>query len=179
MVATIGENMTVRRAAFLGVSDGVIGSYVHNRVAPGMGRIAVLVAVESKGEPDRLSELGRLLAMHVAAANPIAIDFARVAPATLAREKAVLAEKNAGKPAHVLEKIIASGLKSFARETCLVDQVYVHDGTRTVQQVLTETEAKVGAPVRVAGFVRFQLGEGIERQSDDFAAEVARAAGGG
>jgi elongation factor Ts len=177
MVATIGENMTVRRTALLTVTDGVIGSYVHNRAAPGMGRIGVLVALESKGSSHALTDLARLLAMHVAAANPVAVDLSGVATETLAREKAVLTEKNSGKPPQVLEKIISSGLRSFAKEACLVDQIYVHDGSRTVLQVLQEAEGKAGAPVRVAGFLRFQLGEGVERSTEDFAAEVAKAAG--
>ena len=179
MVASIGENMTVRRTSVLSVTDGVIGSYVHNQTAPGMGRIGVLVALESKGDPAGLKELARLLAMHVAAASPVAVDLAGVAPEALAREKAILTEKNSGKPAQVMEKIIASGIRSFAKEACLLDQIYVHDGTRTVTQVLKEAEAKAGAALKVAGFVRYQLGEGIERPPDDFAAEVARAAGAG
>ena len=178
MVATIGENMTVRRTASLTVKNGVIGSYIHNRAAPGMGRIGVLVALESAGKADALGELARLLSMHVAAANPVAVALSGVAPETLAREKAILSEKNAGKPPQVMEKIIASGLKSFAKEACLLDQMYVHDGARTVQQVLKEAAAGAGASVEIAGFVRYQLGEGIERPQDDFAAEVARAAGG-
>ncbi len=163
MVATIGENMTVRRTAALAVANGVIGSYIHNRIAPGMGRIGVLVALESTGKHDGLNELGRHLAMHVAAANPLAVDLSGVDSATLAREKAILTEKNAGKPAQVLEKIIASGLRSFAKEACLVDQVYIHDGAKTVGQVLKEAEAKVGAPLKLAGFVRYQLGEGVAK----------------
>ena len=179
MVATIGENMTVRRTASLAVEQGAIGSYIHNRAAPGMGRIGVLVALESAGETEALKELARLLSMHVAAASPLALELSGVAPETLAREKAILSEKNAGKPPQVMEKIIASGLRSFAKEACLLDQIYVHDGTRTVRQVLGEAEAGAGGPVRVTGFLRYQLGEGIDRPADDFAAEVARAAGGG
>jgi elongation factor Ts len=176
MVATIGENMIVRRTAILKVNNGSIGSYIHNHVAAGLGRIGVVVGIESSGKGDELKDLARRMAMHVAAANPIATDLAGVAPETLAREKAILIEKNAGKPSQVLEKIIASGLRSFAKEACLLDQIYVHDGTRTVQQVLKEAEARLGGPVKVAGFIRFQLGEGVERSAGDFAAEVAKAA---
>jgi elongation factor Ts len=177
MVSTIGENMGVRRTASLKVKDGVIGSYVHNQAAPGMGKIGVLVALESTGSKEELSAFGRLLSMHVAATNPVAMDLAGVPPETLAREKAILEEKNAGKPANVLEKIIASGLKTYAKENCLLEQAYVHDGTKSVTQVLGEVGNKAGAPVKLLGYVRMQLGEGIEKAVDDFAAEVAKAAG--
>lgn len=179
MVATIGENMGVRRTAALKVKDGVIGSYVHNQAAPGLGKIGVLVALESTGNKEELSAFGRLLSMHVAATNPVAMDLAGVPPETLAREKAILEEKNAGKPANVLEKIIASGLKTYAKENCLLEQAYVHDGTKSVTQVLGEVGNKAGAPVKLLGYVRMQLGEGIEKAVDDFAAEVAKAAGQG
>jgi elongation factor Ts len=178
MVATIGENMTVRRTASLMVSDGVIGSYIHNQAAPGMGKIGVLVALESKGSKEELSAFGRLLSMHIAATNPIAMDLASVPAETLARESAILEEKNAGKPANVLEKIIASGLKTYGKENCLLEQAYVHDGTKSVRQVLAEMSNKAGAPVKLLGYVRMQLGEGIEKTVDDFAAEVAKAASG-
>jgi elongation factor Ts len=178
MVATIGENMTVRRAASLTVSDGVIGSYIHNQAAPGMGKIGVLVALESKGSKEELSAFGRLLSMHIAATNPIAMDLASVPADTLARESAILEEKNAGKAAAVLEKIIASGLKTYGKENCLLEQAYVHDGTKSVTQVLAEVGNKAGAPVKLLGYVRMQLGEGIEKTVDDFAAEVAKAASG-
>jgi len=177
MVATIGENMGVRRTASLKVKDGVIGSYVHNQAAPGLGKIGVLVALESTGNKEELSTFGRLLSMHVAATNPVAMDLAGVPPETLSREKAILEEKNAGKPANVLEKIIASGLKTYAKENCLLEQAYVHDGTKSVTQVLGEVGNKAGAPVKLLGYVRMQLGEGIEKAVDDFAAEVAKAAG--
>jgi elongation factor Ts len=177
MVATIGENMNVRRTAALSVPTGAVGSYVHNQVAPGLGKIGVLVGLESTAEENALAPLGRMLAMHIAAANPVAVDLAGVPPETLDREKAILAEKNAGKPLHVMEKIIQSGLKSFAKEACLLDQAYVHDNTKTVSQALKEAETNLGAPIKVAGFVRYQLGEGIDKQAGDFASEVAKAAG--
>jgi len=177
MVATIGENMTVRRAAALVVGNGTIGTYMHNQIAPGLGKIGVLVALESTGSQDELKAFGRMLAMHVAATNPVALDLAGVPADTLAREKAILEEKNAGKPANVMEKIVASGLKSYAKENCLLEQMYVHDGAKTVTQALGEAAAKAGAPIKIAGFVRMQLGEGIEKGGDDFAAEVAKAAG--
>jgi elongation factor Ts len=177
MVATIGENMGVRRTSSLKVNNGVIGSYVHNQAAPGLGKIGVLVALESTGNREELSAFGRLLSMHVAATNPVAMDLAGVPSETLAREKAILEEKNAGKPANVLEKIIASGLKTYAKENCLLEQAYVHDGTKSVTQVLGEVGNKAGAPIKLLGYVRMQLGEGIEKAVDDFAAEVAKAAG--
>jgi elongation factor Ts len=177
MVSTIGENMGVRRTSSLKVNNGVIGSYVHNQAAPGLGKIGVLVALESTGNKEELSAFGRLLSMHVAATNPVAMDLAGVPSETLAREKAILEEKNAGKPANVLEKIIASGLKTYAKENCLLEQAYVHDGTKSVTQVLGEVGNKAGAPIKLVGYVRMQLGEGIEKVVDDFAAEVAKAAG--
>ncbi len=177
MVASIGENMTVRRTAALAVGDGVIGSYMHNQIAPGLGKIGVLVALESAGNKDELANFGRLLAMHVAATNPVALTLDAVPADLLARESAILEEKNAGKPSHVLEKIVASGLKTFAKENCLMEQAYVHDGAKTVTQALAEAAKAAGADVKLTGFARMQLGEGIEKKEDDFAAEVAKAAG--
>jgi elongation factor Ts len=176
-ISTIGENMTLRRVASLKVSAGLIGSYVHGAVADGLGKIGVIVALESTGKAEELALLGRQLAMHVAATNPVALDLASVDPEVLAREKAILAEKNAGKPAHVLEKITESGLKSYAKEYCLLEQAYIHDGSKSVGQILKEIEGKVGAPVALTGFARFALGEGIEKEEQDFAAEVAAAGG--
>jgi elongation factor Ts len=179
MVVTIGENLTVRRTAFLSVKEGVIGSYVHNQAAPGMGKIGVLVALESTGDKAELSQFGRMLAMHVAATNPVAMDLPSVPKETLARERAILEEKNAGKPANVMEKIIASGLKTYAKENCLLEQVYVHDAAKTVTQAMAEAGNKAGAAIKLLGYVRMQLGEGIDKKDDDFAAEVAKAAGQG
>ena len=177
MVATIGENMAVRRTSSLKVDNGVIGTYVHNQIAPGLGKIGVLVALESTGNQEERPAFGRMLSMHVAATNPVAMDLAGVPAETLAREKAILEEKNAGKPANVMEKIVATGLKSYAKENCLLEQVYVHDGTKTVTQALGEVGNKAGAPIKLMGYVRMQFGEGIEKAVDDFAAEVAKAAG--
>ncbi|MCP8938218.1 translation elongation factor Ts [Alsobacter sp. SYSU M60028] len=177
-IATIGENMTLRRAAELQVGQGVIGQYLHNQIAPGLGKIGVIVALESAGKADELAALGRQIAMHVAAANPQALDASGLDPAVLEREKAVLADKNAGKPAHVLEKIVESGLKTYYKEVCLLDQAFVHDASKSVAQAVKESEGRVGAPVAIKGFVRFALGEGVEKQESDFAAEVAAAAGG-
>ncbi len=173
-VATIGENMTLRRAASLAVKQGVIGHYVHGATGDGLGKIGVIVSLESAGKPEDLSVLGRQIAMHVAASSPLGLDATSLDPATVAREKAVLAEKNAGKPAHVLDKIVESGLKSYYKEVSLLDQSYIHDSTKTVAQAVKDAEKTVGAPIAVTGFVRFALGEGVEKpEGPDFASEVA------
>ena len=177
MVATIGENMTVRRTSTLKVSDGVVASYVHNQAAPGMGKIGVLAALEGTGSKEEIGGFGRLLAMHIAATNPVALDLASVPAEVLAREVAILEEKNAGKPANVMEKIVASGLKSYAKENCLLEQSYVHDSTKTVAMAVAEAGNKSGATLALKAFVRMQLGEGIDKGGDDFAAEVAKMAG--
>jgi elongation factor Ts len=177
LIATIGENMTLRRVAKLTVGQGVISTYLHNQVIEGLGKIAVLVAIESKGDVDQLSTLGRQIAMHVAAMNPVALDASGVDAAVVERESAILREKNAGKPDHVMQKIVESGLKSYYKEVTLLEQPFVHDGSKTIAQVLKEAEAKVGAPLKLTGFVRFALGEGIEKEETDFAAEVAAQAG--
>jgi len=176
MVASIGEIMGVRRTAALSVKDGVIGSYVHNSIAPGLGKIGVIVAVESTGKKDELVQFGKDLAMHIAAINPVAIDLTGVPKETIEREKAILAEKNIGKPEKVLEKIMESGLKSYAKENTLLEQAYAKDSTKSVSQLIAEVTKAAGAPIKIAAFVRMQLGEGIEKKEDDFAAEVAKAA---
>jgi hypothetical protein len=126
---------------------------------------------------EEMMAMGRQLAMHVAATNPVALDLASVDPEVLAREKAILADKNAGKPANVLEKIVESGMKSYAKEYCLLDQAYIHDTGKSVGQALKDAEGKLGGPVKLTGFARFALGEGIAKEETDFAAEVAAAAG--
>jgi elongation factor Ts len=166
-IATIGENMTLRRAQGLKVAEGAIGHYVHGSVADGLGRIGVIVALKSSGDRAKLGALGRQVAMHVAAASPIALDAAGVDPATVQRERAVLIEKNAGKPANVIEKIVESGLKTFYREVCLLDQPYVHDPAKTVAQAIREAEKTVGGPVAIEGFVRYALGEGVEKPVEE------------
>jgi elongation factor Ts len=178
-VAKIGENMTLRRAAALSVGQGAIGSYVHSSVVDGLGKISVLVALESTGNAEELVRLGRMVAMHVAATNPQAIDSSGLNPDLVRREKDVLAEKAKaqGKPANVIDKIVESGLKTFYKEVCLLDQAYVHDDKKSVAQALKEAEGKAGGPIKVTGYVRFALGEGIERPDSDFAAEVAATAG--
>ncbi|ACB95842.1 translation elongation factor Ts [Beijerinckia indica] len=179
-VAKIGENMTLRRAALIHVPTGAIGSYMHNSVTEGLGKIGVLVGLATEGNAEAVQPLAREIALHIAAAAPLAIDASGLDPAVVEREKAVLAEKNAGKPANVLEKIVESGLKSFYKETCLLDQVsnYPEHAGKTIGQVLKDTEKAAGAPVTLVAFYRYALGEGIEKQESDFAAEVAAAASG-
>ncbi|WP_213740973.1 translation elongation factor Ts [Bradyrhizobium sp. dw_411] len=178
-IATIGENMTLRRAASLEVSKGVVSSYVHNAVIEGAGKMGVIVALESAGKTDELATLGKQLAMHVAAANPLALDSAGLDPATVKREKDVLADKyrQQGKPENVIEKIVESGLKTYYKEVCLLEQAFIHDSGKSVAQAVKEAEGKVGGPIKVTGFVRYALGEGIEKQETDFAAEVAAVSG--
>jgi elongation factor Ts len=180
-IATIGENMTLRRAALLEVSKGVVSSYVHGSVIEGAGKMGVIVALESAGKTDELAVLGKQLAMHVAAANPQALDPAGLDPALVAREKDVLADKyrQQGKPENVIEKIVESGLKTYYKEVCLLEQASIHaeHGGKSVAQALKEAEGKIGAPVKITGFVRYALGEGIEKQESDFAAEVAAVSG--
>jgi elongation factor Ts len=178
MIATIGENMTVRRASTLKVADGVVAAYMHNKVADGLGKIGVLVALESKGDKAKLAELGRQIAMHVAARNPAALDLAGVPADLLAREKQILLDKNAGKPPQVLEKIAESGLKTWAKENTLLDQLFVLDESKSIATVLKDAEKTCGGPVALTAFVRFQLGDGIEKKVEDFAAEVAATAKG-
>jgi elongation factor Ts len=171
--------MTLRRAAGLSVGKGAIGSYVHNAVTDRLGKIGVIVALESAGKADELTALGRQLAMHVAATNPQALDVAGLDPETVRREKDVLSDKyrQQGKPENVIEKIVESGLKTYYKEVCLLEQAFIHDTGKSVAQAVKEAEGKVGSPVKVTGFVRYALGEGIEKAESDFAAEVAAASG--
>ena len=175
LVATIGENMSLRRATALKVGQGVVASYVHSAVTPGLGKIGVLVALESAADPEKLLAFGRQLAMHVAAANPQALSIADVDPAALERERGVLREQAAtsGKPAAVIEKMVEGRLRKYYEETVLLEQIYVVDGESRVSAVVERTAKELGAPVRVVGFRRYALGEGIERKEADFAAEVA------
>ena len=168
-VATIGEHMTLRRAGGLSVSKGAVGSYTHSSVTDGLGKIGVLVGLDSPGKSDELTALGRLVAMHVAASNPQAVDPSGLDPAVVEREKNVLADKfrQQGKPENVIAKIVESGLKTFYKEVCLLEQPYVHDDKKTVAQALKEAEGKVGGPIKVTGFVRFAVGEGVEKSAED------------
>ena len=178
-IAKVGENMTLRRAASLSVKQGAIGSYVHNSVSGGLGKIGVIVALESAGKADELAAIGRQLAMHVASANPQAVDAAGLDPAVVEREKNVLADKfkQQGKPANLIDKIVESGLKTFYKEVCLLEQSFIFDDKKSVAQALKEAEGKAGGTIKLTGFVRYALGEGIERPEIDFGGEVAAAAG--
>jgi elongation factor Ts len=178
-IAKVGENMTLRRAAALSVGKGVVASYVHSSVIDGLGRIGVLVGLESAGNADELKAFGRMVAMHVASANPQAIDPSGLDKAVIAREKDVLGEKAKGKPANVVEKMVESGLKTFYKEVCLLDQPFIFDDKKTVAQAVKEAEGKVGGPIAITGFKRFALGEGIDKPTGDFGGEVAALAGAG
>jgi elongation factor Ts len=180
LIATIGENMSLRRAAKLSVNEGVVAIYVHNALAPELGRIGVLVALESAGDPEKLNALGRRIAMHVAAAKPDALTIADVDPAALERERAILVDqaKASGKPEAIIGKMVEGRLRKYYEEVVLLEQIYVVDGESKVSKVVEEAAKDVGAPVALTGFVRFALGEGIDKgPADDFAMEVAKMAG--
>jgi elongation factor Ts len=179
LVATIGENIQIRRAASIAVGQGAVASYVHSAIAPGRGKIGVLVALESTGDAAKLQELGKQLAMHVAAANPQSVSVETLDPASVARERNILLEqaRASGKPENILEKMVEGRLKKFYEESVLLEQVFVVDGETRVGKVVAEAEKKIGAPIKVAAFLRFALGEGIQKAQSDFAAEVAAAAG--
>ncbi|MGE4064934.1 MAG: translation elongation factor Ts [Rhodospirillaceae bacterium] len=179
LIATIGENMAIRRAAALAVSDGVVASYVHTAIRPGLGKIGVLVALESTGDKAKLAELGKQIAMHVAASKPEALDIASVDPAVLEREKAIYRDQAmaSGKPADIIEKMLVGRVRKYYEEVVLLEQAYIMDDKQKVGQVVERAAKDVGAPVKLAGFIRFGLGEGIEKKESDFAAEVAAAAG--
>jgi elongation factor Ts len=180
LIATIGENMTLRRAAKLAVNEGVVATYIHNALAPDLGRIGVLVALESPGDPEKLSALGRRIAMHVAAAKPDALTIADVDPAALERERAILVDqaKASGKPEAIIGKMVEGRLRKYYEEVVLLEQIYVVDGESKVSKIVEDAAKDVGAPVALTGFVRFALGEGIDKgPADDFATEVAKMAG--
>jgi elongation factor Ts len=179
MIATIGENMTLRRAAFLKVPHGVVTSYVHSQIADGLGRIGVLVALESTGSVDPLNDIARKVAMHVAATNPVAATEAEVPGDVLDREKAVYEQqiqedpKMVGKPDNVIAGVVQGRIRKFLEESVLVKQKFVINPDLTVEAALKAAEKDVGAPIKLVGFRRFQLGDGVEKPKDDFAAEVA------
>jgi elongation factor Ts len=176
-VATIGENMTVRR--FARVEADAVASYVHNAVAPGMGKIGVLVALKTAGDAGKATDLGRQVAMHVAATNPASLDVADLDPALVEREKAVLTEqaRESGKPPAVIEKMIVGRIAKFFEEVCLLKQTFVVNPDLKVEQAVKAAEPEVGAPLAVTAFVRLAVGEGIEKEEEDFAAEVAKTLG--
>lgn len=179
-VATIGENLNLRRSAMLSVEQGIVASYIHNSVADGLGKLGVIVALKSSGDAAALESLGKQIAMHVAAANPLAVTSADVDADVAARERAIFMEqaRESGKPENIVEKMVEGRMRKFYEEVALVSQSFVMNPDLTVAEALKAAEGEAGAAVEVAGFVRFQLGEGVEKEESDFAAEVAAAAQG-
>ena len=178
-IATIGENQTLRRARRLSVTQGAVVPYVHNAAAPGLGKIGVLVALESSAPAEKLEALGKQLAMHVAAAFPLALDESGIDSEVIARERAIAQEKAAesGKPAEVVAKMVDGAVAKFVKENALLNQLFVMDGKTKISDVVAAAAKEAGAPIVLKDYVRFQLGEGIEKKESDFAAEVAAAAG--
>ena len=178
-VGTIGENMSYRRGAKLSVENGAVAGYIHNATVPGLGKIGVLVALETTGDAAKAEALGKQIAMHIAAINPLSATVEDLDPAVVEREKAVLTEqaRESGKPDNIIEKMIEGRIRKFYEEVVLLKQTFVVDGENTVEKAIKNAEGDVGAPIEFKGFVRFELGEGIEKEEDDFAAEVAAAAG--
>ncbi|MCS6778276.1 MAG: translation elongation factor Ts [Geminicoccaceae bacterium] len=175
-IAVIGENINLRRTAFLEVREGLVAGYVHNQVAVGLGKLGVLVGLASSAPPAALAELGKQLAMHIAAANPQAVDVAALDPAVVARERAIFAEqaRASGKPESIIEKMVEGRLRKFYEEAVLLEQAFVVDPDKRVKQVVEAAAKAAGAPITVSGFVRMQLGEGIEKEATDLAAEVEK-----
>ncbi|MTI16669.1 elongation factor Ts [Rhodobacteraceae bacterium RKSG542] len=178
-VGTIGENMTLRRSAGLQVSEGVVATYMHNAAGEGLGKIGVLVALESAGDADKLNALGRQIAMHVAATNPMALNVEELDPEAIERERAVYVEqaRESGKPEAIIEKMVEGRLRKFYEEVTLVKQAFVLNPDLTVEGAVEAAGKEIGSPIKLVGFVRFALGEGIEKEESDFAAEVAAAVG--
>lgn len=178
-ITTIGENISLRRSAKLTVENGVIASYVHNIVAGNMGKIAVLVALESTGDTTKLNALGKQIAMHVAAAKPVALDTSAVDPESVERERAIFVEqtKDSGKPENIIEKMVEGRIRKFYEEIVLLEQVFVMDGKTRIKEVIENAAKEIGASIVLKNFVRFELGEGIEQEEKDFAAEVAAVMG--
>jgi elongation factor Ts len=179
LVGTIGENMNMRRMEKLSVSNGVVASYIHNATGEGLGKIGVLVALESTGDKDKLNGLGKQIAMHIAATNPLSLDRNSVNPDDVERERTVLIEqaKEAGKPEEIAIKMVEGRMRKFYEENCLLEQAFVIDPDTTVGKAAVALGKELGTEITVTGYVRFELGEGIEKKEDDFAAEVAAAAG--
>lgn len=178
-IAKIGENMNLRRSAMIEVGDGVVGSYVHNSVKPGMGKLGILVGLESSGDKAVLANLGKQLAMHIANTNPLSVSPDDIDPDLVARERAIFAEqaRESGKPAEIVDKMVEGRVRKFYEEVTLLAQIFVIDGESKVGDVVKRAEKDAGAPIRVTRFVRYALGEGIAREETDFAAEVAATAG--
>ena len=178
-IAKIGENQSLRRAALLEVGKGAVVSYIHNAVTPGLGKIGVLVALESEAPADALNAIGKQIAMHVAAAHPLALSAEELPEELVERERSIAMEKakESGKPQNIIEKMVEGGLGKFRKDNALLSQLFVMDGKTPVADVIASAGKDAGSPVTLKGFVRFQLGEGIEKKESDFAAEVAAAAG--
>ncbi len=178
-IATIGENQTLRRAKRLEVSQGAVVPYVHNAQAPGLGKIGVLVALESEAATDKLEALGKQLAMHIAAAFPLALNEEDLDPAVIERERAIAQEKasESGKPADIIAKMVDGAIAKYRKENALVSQLFVMDGKTKIADVVAAAAKEAGSPIKLVDYVRFQLGEGIEKEESDFAAEVAAASG--
>lgn len=174
LIATIGENMNLRRVTRLSVPQGVISSYIHNATAPGLGKIGVLVALESEANPDKLNELGKKIAMHIAAASPIALSIAEVDSSDLERERSVLVEqaRASGRPEEIIQKMVEGRIRKFYDEVVLLEQTFVLDGQTKVSDVVEATAKELGSPIKLASYVKYTLGEGIEKAESDFAAEV-------
>jgi elongation factor Ts len=181
LISTIGENMVVRRSARFKVGQGAVAAYVHNAAAPEVGRIGVLVAIEGAGDQGKIQELGRKIAMHVAATAPLSLSTDDLDPAAVEREKTILTEQamESGKPAGVVEKMVEGRIRKFYEEVVLLKQAFVMNPDQTIEQLVAETGKALGAPLKVTGFVRLALGEGVEKKTDDFAAEVAAVTGQG
>jgi len=179
MVGTIGENMSLRRSGALSVDKGVVASYVHNAIADGLGKIGVLVALESDGDAGKLEAIGKQIAMHVAATSPLSLNKEELDPDVVAKERAVLVEqaKESGKPDNIIEKMVDGRMHKFFQDVVLLSQSFVINPDLTVEKALKEAEDNVGAPIKLVAFERFALGEGIEKKEEDFAAEVAAAVG--
>jgi elongation factor Ts len=175
LIATIGENMGLRRVSHISVSDGVIASYVHNKIADNLGKIGILVGLESTADKSKLLELGKKIAMHIAAASPKSVNVSDLDPEIVARERDVVTEqaKNSGKKEEFIPRIVEGRLSKFYGEVVLMEQVFVIDGSSKVKDVIAQAEKDLGAPIKIVGFKKFVLGEGIEKQAVDFAAEVA------
>ncbi len=178
-ISTIGENMSLRRFAVVSVNDGVVATYIHNAVSDGLGKIGVLVGLESTGDKAKLEALGRQIAMHVAATSPLALSTDELDPDVVERERAVFSEqaRESGKPENIIEKMVEGRLRKFYEEVTLVKQAFVVDPDKTVEQAIEAAGKELGAPIKLTQFVRFSLGEGIEKEESDFAAEVAAAVG--
>ncbi len=180
LIATIGENMSLRRMAKLEVPNGIVASYIHGALVPNAGKIGVLVALETEGNADAIQGVGKQIAMHIAATNPEFLDTASVSEEAAEREKSVLREQAlaSGKPAEIVEKMIEGRMRKYYEEVCLTEQIFVIDGETKIKQVIENAAKEAGAPVKLTGYVRFALGEGIEKEENDFAAEVAAAVNG-